>query len=391
MSFASAGALGGSHISAFNLRNVRRVDVWLMFYVCALAAIGILVLLSANRSVSGGTAFYQKQAIFFVGGLGVALFISCFDHRFLVSLGPLIYALFIGMLVAVLFIGAEVKGGQRWLQLGPFTFQPSEYAKIACVLMLAWYFTAVGNKIERIPYFLLAFAIGGVPAFLIFKEPDLGTAATLGPITLAMLFVAGCRRRHLVVIFVLALAVAPIAWSQLEPYQKTRVMTIIDPSADAQGSGYHTIQSQITIGSGGMTGKGYLDGTQTYLSYLPEHHTDFIFSLMAEEFGFVGSLTVLILFLLLFLRGLRHARTSTDLSGALLAVGVVTLLGVHVFVNVGITTGILPVTGLPLPFLSYGGSFYLTTMTCIGILLSVNARRGMFDYLERSGRSSPYG
>ena len=210
---------------------------------------------------------------------------------------------------------------------------------------------------------------------------------TLGPITVAMLYVAGCKRRHLAAIVVIAVAAAPIAWSQLEDYQKRRVMTIVDPSADPQGSGYHTIQSMITVGSGGLTGKGYMGGTQTYLSYLPEHHTDFIFSQLAEEFGFAGSITVLMLFSFLFFRGLRLARNSTDMAGSLLAVGVVTLLAVHVFVNVGITIGILPVTGLPLPFLSYGGSFYLTTMTSIGILLSVNARRGMFDYLEHPNSS----
>ncbi len=391
MSLAAATDLGGAHIRAFNARNIRRTDLWLVLCVCALAVIGFLVLLSANRSVSTTTAFHLKQAVFFVGGCGVALFISCFDHRFLVSIGPMMYALFIALLLAVIFIGAEVKGGQRWLHFGPFGFQPSEYTKLALILTLAWYFTAIGRRIERIPYFLLAFAIGGLPAYLIFRQPDLGTAATLGPITVAMLYVAGCKRWHLAAILILALAAAPIAWSQLEDYQKKRVMTIVDPSADPQGSGYHTIQSMITVGSGGMTGKGYMVGTQTYLSYLPEHHTDFIFSLLAEEFGFVGSITVLLLFLFLFFRGLHLARNSTDMAGALLAVGVITLLTFHVFVNVGITIGILPVTGLPLPFLSYGGSFYLTVMTSIGILLSVNARRGMFDYMEPSSTSSVYG
>ncbi len=390
MSLATTSSLRGAHIRAFNARNIRRVDLWLVLCVCALALIGFLVLLSANRSVSTTTAFHLKQAMFFAAGCGVALFVSCFDHRFLVSIGPVLYAVFIGLLVAVLFVGAEVKGGQRWLDIGPFAFQPSEYTKLALVLMLAWYFTTVGEKIERIRYFFLALALGGLPAYLIFEEPDLGTAAALGPITLAMLYVAGCKRRHLAALVVLALAAGPVAWSQLEDYQKQRVMTIVNPSADPQGSGYHTIQSMITVGSGGLTGKGYMGGTQTYLSYLPEHHTDFIFSQLAEEFGFVGSITVLMLFSFLFFRGLLLARNSSDMAGSLLAVGVITLLAFHVFVNVGITIGILPVTGLPLPFLSYGGSFYLTTMTSIGILLSVNARRGMFDYLERPSTSSLY-
>ena len=391
MSLATTSSLRGAHIRAFNARNVRRADLWILLCVCALAIIGFLVLLSANRSVSTTAPFHLKQAMFFVAGCGVALFVSCFDHRFLVSIAPLMYTVFLALLLCVLFIGVEVRGGQRWLHFGPFGFQPSEYTKLALVFTLAWYFTTIGRKIERLPYFLLAFAIGGLPAYLIFKQPDLGTAATLGPITVAMLYIAGCKRWHLAAIVVLALAVTPIAWSQLEDYQKKRIMTVVDPSADPQGSGYHTIQSMITVGSGGLTGKGYMVGTQTYLSYLPEHHTDFIFSLLSEEFGFVGSVTVLFLFLFLFFRGLRLARNSTDMAGSLLAVGVVTLLAFHVFVNVSITIGILPVTGLPLPFLSYGGSFYLTVMTSIGILLSVNARRGMFDYLEPPGTSSIYG
>lgn len=378
------------HIRPFNLRNIKRIDLWLAACVVALAVIGILVLYSANRSVSSGTSFYLKQAVFFVGGCGVALFLCCFDHRFLVSLGPVVFTACCGLLVAVLVVGAEVKGGQRWLHFGPFGFQPSEYTKLAVVLMLAWYFTAIGRKIEGLPYFLLAFVIGGIPAILIFKEPDLGTAATLGPITVAMLYVAGCKRWHLFAVVLTGLAVAPIAWMQLEDYQRTRVMTIMDPGADPQGSGYHTIQSMITVGSGGLRGKGYLDGTQTYLSYLPEHHTDFIFSLLAEEFGFVGGVTVLGLFMLVFLRGLQFARNSVDMTGSYLAVGVVTLLAFHVFVNIAITIGMMPVTGLPLPFLSYGGSFYLTTMTSIGILFSVNARRGMFDRLDRSRNPSRY-
>jgi rod shape determining protein RodA len=162
----------------------------------------------------------------------------------------------------------------------------------------------------------------------------------------------------------------------MKNYQKQRIMTLIDPSADPQGSGYHTIQSMITVGSGGMTGKGYLHGTQTYLSYLPEHHTDFIFSQLAEEFGFAGGCLALTLFLMLFWRALYIARTASDPGGSLIAVGCLTLLAFHVFVNTSITIGILPVTGIPLPFFSYGGTFCLTTMMCIGVILSVNARRG---------------
>jgi rod shape determining protein RodA len=227
---------------------------------------------------------------------------------------------------------------------------------------------------------------------LILQQPNLGTAACLGPLTLAMLYVAGCRKWHLAVIILVGLSALPMLWWQmkdfdpetptearvffeLKHYQKMRIYTYLHPEYDPRGSGWHTMQSRITIGSGGLTGKGYMQGTQTRLKYLPEHHTDFIFSLLAEEFGFVGAAAVIALFVLLLLRGLSYAQESVDMMGALLATGVVVMLAFHIFVNIAITTGLLPVTGIPLPFLSYGGSFYMTTMAGIGVLLSVPLRK----------------
>lgn len=375
--------LGAANIRAFSLWNLRRLDWALLGLVFVLAFIGFAVLYSANRSVSVSTPYYAKQATFFVFGCFVALLIACLDYRFIVSLGPMIYVVFLGLLSAVLAVGHVAKGGRRWLDLGIVGFQPSEYTKLAVIIMLAWYFAKIGRRIQRFPYFVLTFVIIAAPGALIFKQPDLGTALTLGPIAVAMLYAAGCRTRHLIICALLGAAAVPVAWGHLEDYQRERVMTIINPSADPQGSGYHTIQSMITVGSGGLNGKGYMQGTQTYLSYLPEHHTDFIFSLLAEEFGFVGSCIVLALFLVLLLRGLQIARGASEAGGTLLGTGVVTLLSFHVFVNIAITIGLLPVTGIPLPFLSYGGSFYLTTMTSIGLLLSVNARKGLFEFSAR--------
>ncbi len=358
-----------------NLWNLRRLDPVLSVFVVSLATYGLFVLFSAGRSEYAPIPHYIKQSTFFLVGACIALFVSCVDYRFLMSLAPLTYAVFVGLLVAVLIVGDEIKGARRWLDLGPIGFQPSEYAKLVLVFTLAWYLTLIGRRVERLHYFLLTFAVVGVPGLLIFKQPDLGTAVVLGPIAVAMLFVAGCRVRHLAGMAALGLIALPIVWTQLKDYQKQRVMTLIDPSADPQGSGYHTIQSMITVGSGGLTGKGYLKGTQTYLSYLPEHHTDFIFSQLAEEFGFAGGCLALALFLCFFWRALHIARTAPDPGGSLLAVGCVTLLAFHVFVNTSITIGILPVTGIPLPFFSYGGTFCLTTMSCVGVILSVNARR----------------
>lgn len=368
-----------AHIRVFNLRNLLRIDRVLLFLIFVLALVGILTLMSANRSFSGISAYYMKQLIFFGLGTVACATIACIDHRFIVSLAPLWYATSIALLVAVLIVGAEIKGGQRWLSIGPIGGQPSEPAKLALIIMLTWYFTAIGSKIRKIRYVLLTFIIAAIPGLLILREPNLGTAATLGPVVFAMLFVAGCKRRHLIAIVLVGLATAPIAWTQLKDYQQTRVMTFLDPARDPQGSGYHTIQSMITVGSGGLTGRGYMEGTQTYLSYLPEHHTDFIFSLLAEEWGFVGACGLIIIFALFLTRALSYAYNSVDLSGSLLVTGIVSLLAFHVFVNIAITLGMMPVTGIPLPFLSYGGSFYLTTMMSVGVLFSVNARRGMFD------------
>lgn len=359
----------------FDLRYLRRIDWMLLVLVVALAGVGVLTLFSANRSVSLTIPYYLLQLMIIVPGLALALAVACMDHRVLVALGPLFYTLLIMMLVAVLLFGVEAKGAQRWLELGPIRVQPSEWSKLSLILMLAWYFQTIGERVRKIFWFLLTFLIAVVPAALILKQPNLGTAAALGPITVAMLFMAGCKRWHLAATIGLGLAALPVGWSQLHDYQKSRVMTFLDPAADPQGSGYHTIQSMITVGSGGLTGKGYMAGTQTYLSYLPEHHTDFIFSVLAEEWGFLGASVVIALFGLLLLRGLSFAQSSRDLAGALLVVGIVALLAFHIVVNIAITIGLMPVTGIPLPFLSYGRSFYLTTMLCIGVLLSVYTRR----------------
>ena len=379
MSIPASNKVMTANIRMFNLGNLRQIDWGLLLIITLLATVGVLTLYSANRSMSDSAPYYMNQLTFFPIGVMLALFIMCIDYRFLVSMAPLFYTILIVLLVAVLLVGDEAKGAQRWLVIGPIRFQPSEQSKLALILMLAWYLSTIGEKIKRLHYFLLTFIITAIPAVLIFKQPNLGTAATMGPITIAMLYIAGARRVHLVGLFALGGAAMPILWSLMKDYQKERVYTILDPSSDALGSGYHTIQSMITVGSGGLSGKGYREGTQTFLSYLPEHHTDFIFSLLAEEWGFIGSSLVVLLFLLLFFRSMMAARTSQDMAGSLVVVGIVSLLAFHVFVNIAITLGIAPVTGIPLPFLSYGRSFYLTTMMAMGIVLSVNTRKSFFD------------
>jgi rod shape determining protein RodA len=376
-----------------NFRNLLKVDWLLPILVILLAVAGWLTMYSAVRS--SDIAYFYKQIMFFFAGVGIVGLIVCVDYRFLVSLAPLMYIVSVLLLVAVLAVGHEAKGSERWLRMGPIGIQPSEVAKIAMVYVLAWYFTTIGERIRKLHWFCLTFIIVGLPMALVLKQPNLGTAACMAPLLIVMLFVAGCRLWHLVAVILMGLMVVPLVWWQIkdfnpdvptEPkssfdlkhYQKKRIYTFLHPEYDPLGTGWHTTQSKITVGSGGLKGKGYLQGTQTKLKYLPEHHTDFIFSLVGEERGFIGVAVVIGLYVAFLLRGLMFARDCPEMMGTLLATGIVTVLAFHIFVNIAITIGMMPVTGIPLPFLSYGGTFYMTTMACVGILLNVPMRRHMF-------------
>ncbi|MCK5862187.1 MAG: rod shape-determining protein RodA [Candidatus Hydrogenedentes bacterium] len=384
-------------VTLVNFRNLLHIDLWLPLIAVALAIIGWFVMYSAARSTN--ILYFNRQILFFFIGIIALVFFVSLDYRFFVSMAPLSYFGAVILLLAVMFFGTVVKGSERWISLGSFRLQPSEFTKLVMVFTLTWYLTKIGDKIKKAHWFLLTFFITAIPMGLILKQPNLGTAASLGPLTLIMLYIAGCKKRHLAIIILLGLSLVPVLWWQmnnfdpktptqsrtffeLKHYQKMRVYTYLNPEYDPRGSGWHTLQSKITIGSGGLSGKGYMQGTQTRLNYLPEHHTDFIYSLLAEEFGFVGAIAVIALFLILLLRGLLFAYDSSDMAGTLLATGVITIFAFHIFVNIAITTGMLPVTGIPLPFLSYGGSFYLTTMAGIGILLSVRLRRQAYLHLE---------
>ncbi|MBI5091557.1 MAG: rod shape-determining protein RodA [Candidatus Hydrogenedentes bacterium] len=380
-----------AHIGVFDLGNVRRIDWLLTLLTLLLVGAGLLTLYAATRSADSATPYYQKQIVFFLAGSCAAILIVCIDHRFLVTLAPIMYVAAILMLLGVLLHGTQAKGGQRWLVLGPFRVQPSEQCKIIMVYSLAWYFTTVQQRIRQLPYFLLTFVITAIPAILILKQPNLSTAASMAPITIGMLYVAGCKKWHLIALVLIGLAAIPFAYFHLKDYQRTRVDTFLGISAEtddkdaqskqddiAMSSGWQTLQASISIGSGGLTGKGFGKVTPTELSFLPEYHNDLIFSVLAEEHGFIGSIILIGGFAAFLMRGLFHAADNPDMSGALVATGAVAILAFHVFVNIAMTIGLMPVTGIPLPFLSYGGSFYLTTMLCVGILLNASIRKGFF-------------
>lgn len=379
--------LRDSHIRAINYRNLRRLDWFLLAVTSALAVFGLTALFSASQNAAPDTSwleiYYIRQGIAFAIGLAVALAIVCIDYRALVSFAPAMYAIIVTLLLMVLLFGKKAKGGQHWLPLGPFNLQPSEQSKLVLVYSLAWFLSLFKEKAQSLLYFAGAFAIGGGILVLILAQHDLGTALVVPPVILAMLYAAGCRKRYLTIIAVAGAIVVPLIFLNidklpLDEYQKNRFRSFMRPEADKLGTGYQITQTKIAVGSGQMWGKGLGKGTQTHLKFLPEYHTDFIFALIAEEMGFVGGVIVIGLFALFLLRGIATARDCPDLSGSLLAVGCVTIIGVHVFMNIAITLHLMPITGIPLPFLSYGGSFCITTMMCVGALLSVHVRKGYF-------------
>jgi len=382
------------HIGIFDWRNVFRVDRLLVALVLVLAVVGLMNLYSTDNPLgstamdAGGNARMQLRNLLLA--CAAAGILVCFDYRFLLSLAPLAYVIVLGMLVFVEVRGYVAGGSQRWIDLGFTRLQPSELAKVAVIYMLAWYLGWIGERIRKIPYLVLAFVIVGLPAILILMQPDLGTTLVLGPIALAMVWMAGCRLWHigalgvagiagagLIVAHVYGMVPIPDNAPDLTDYQKTRIKSFLEPDSDPTGAGWHAMQTRLAVGSGGMLGMGYRRGIQTHLKYVPEYRTDSIFVVLAEENGFVGSMILLGLFAALFSRGLVLARDCPDMAGTLIGVGCVTLLFVHVFANIAIAIGLMPVTGLPLPFLSYGGTFYLTVMICIAAMLSLTVRKGV--------------
>lgn len=358
---------------------LRRVPWALLGITLGIAAISVVNLASASRVAHAPVWISQ---IAWVGiGLGVALVSLSVDYRHLHTLAWPFYALVMLLLVAVHFHGQTVMGAQRWLVFGPVRLQPSELAKLAVILVLARHYHEEGEKpgghglvdLWR-PGLIIA-----VPFLLILDQPDLGTASMTAAVAGTMVLASRVRWRALVVIAATGAVVAVGAWFfVLHDYQKKRVLTFLDPEADVLGSGYHANQSMIAVGSGQWAGKGWAQGTQTQLSFLPEQHTDFVFSVFAEEWGFRGAMVLLGLYLALCLTGLRIAAQARERHGSFLAIGAVAFLFWHVFVNIGMVSGLLPVVGVTLPLMSYGGSSALTVLVAIGLLANVGSRSARF-------------
>lgn len=358
-------------------RTWRGVDRPLVWAAVILLVIGLVILYSASyqRMVATGTNFVVRQLVWLALGLAVAIGLMLVDYHRWLEGAYVVYGLNLVLLGLVLVAGETRGGAQRWLAAGPLTFQPSELAKLSTILALARYLgehrePRRGWRALIVPALLAAMPIG-----LIIKEPNLGTALLFLPIVAAMLVVWGIPAKIWWTLLGLALVALPLGWQLLHDYQRSRLLVFVNPNMDPLGAGYTVLQSKIAVGSGLLWGRGWLAGTQNQLNFLPERHTDFIFSVVAEEWGFLGAAMLLALFGVLLHRGFRIAREARDPFGTLLVAGLMTMFGTHVIINVGMTMGLMPVVGLPLPFLSYGGSWLLTCLAALGMVFSVGMRR----------------
>ncbi|HEX9758608.1 MAG TPA: rod shape-determining protein RodA [Nitrospiria bacterium] len=367
-------------------RLITNFDWRLLGVILGILGIGLLTLYSVTRhsDVSRSTVFV-KQIYWVILGLGIYFSVSFLDYHMLVRYAFGFYGITLLLLIMVLFVGRVGQGAQRWLSLGPFSFQPSEFAKLTMLLVMAKYFSenkqTGGLRFSQLffPGVLLA-----IPTVLILRQPDLGTALTVTFIFLLLVGLVGFRSKNLVFGSILFFMSLPFLWhffwSFLKEYQRERLLTFIDPSADPMGAGYHIIQSKIAIGSGGILGKGYLSGTQSQLKFLPEGHTDFIFSVFAEEWGFIGVFLLFSLYFVLIVMGIEIAAKAKDSLGVLLSYGVVGMLSFYFMINIGMTLGVMPVVGVPLPLMSYGGTSMVTMLAALGILQSVKIRRFQLFY-----------
>lgn len=366
----------------FDRRLIQNFDWVLLLVLLFLAAISITNLYSATYAIRdvGGSQVFTKQIYWFLIGFFVFLLMTTFNYYVLERVAYPIYFISVLLLIVVLFAGKVTSGSQRWLPLGPVSFQPSELAKIAILMVLAKFFSEKGGGREyRLRDLWQPFLLIGIPSALILKEPDLGTALLLSLVSLSVILFVKVYWKSLVILVISALSLAPFIWFNLKQYQQMRILTFVRPDMDPLGSGYHINQSKIAIGSGLFWGKGFLKGTQTRLHFLPEQHTDFAFSVLAEEWGFAGVLILLSLYLFLILWGLNIAKDSKDKFGSIMAVGIVAIIFWQVTINVAMVIGLLPVVGIPLLLFSYGGSSLISTMAAMGLLMNISMRRFMFQ------------
>ncbi len=359
--------------------------------IIGITLIGLTAVYSATYTQHGPSSLFTKQVIWVLIGIVVMFAALLPDYHTVGRYAYVLYIVSVVALVLVALIGKTGMGAQRWLPLGPFQFQPSELAKLSLVLALARFYA---EDPKRGGYDLRDLAVPAgmvaVPLVLVLKQPDLGTALMLAFTAALITVLGGIRFRAVVAVALIGAMIASIVflvppvrhkiWTSLKPYQQKRIKAFIDPASDPLGSGYHATQSKIAVGSGQTTGKGFRQGTQSQMAFLPERHTDFIFAVIAEEHGFIGSSLLVILYVSLLLVGVEAAKSAKDKLGTLMAGGIVSMLALYVCINIGMAVGILPVVGVPLPLVSYGGTSIITTFLAIGLLLNIRSRRFMLFY-----------
>ena len=366
----------------FDRRLLQNFDWVLVLLLLLISTVSLINLYSATYPIrdAGGYQIFIKQIYWFLIGFAVFFMMTIFDYHIIERAAYMIYFFSVGLLVVVLVTGKVFSGSQRWISLGGITFQPSEFAKIALIIILSKFFTSQGEYTEyRLRDLWRPFILLAIPFILVYKEPDLGTALMLVIISASIFMFMKINWKSLMILFSSAIVSIPFVWPLLNVYQKKRILTFLQPDTDPLGAGYHIIQSKIAIGSGLLWGKGFLKGTQTRLHFLPEQHSDFAFSVLAEEWGFVGSLILLTLYLLLILWCLNIAKNSKDMFGSVLAVGIVSLIFWQVVINISMTIGLMPVVGIPLVLFSSGGSSIISTMVGMGLLMNISMRRFMFQ------------
>ncbi len=356
------------------LNNFRYFDVYLFGSSFLLLLLGFVMIYSTT--LGSPTNLMLRQAIFAVVGFAIMFFLAFFDYRKIKKTSGLLYIVVLLSLIGVWFLGSTIRGSTRWFDLGIFRLQPAEFAKIAMIIIMAKFLDQSGEKLKSWRYVLLSLIYVSIPTFFILIEPDLGSAMVVFLTWFGMLMFSKINKKHLAILMIAFVALAGFSWFfVIHDYQKERIYTFIEPNKDPQGSGYNVLQSIIAVGSGSIDGRGVGRGLQSQLKFLPERQTDFIFASTAEELGLFGSIFILSMFSIIFFRLIRTAKSARDDFGMYLSLGVFFMLLIQVVVNIGMNVGIMPVTGIPLPLLSYGGSSLITTLITLGLIQSIVARQ----------------